>query len=373
MKNIVRSLVIVMASILLASWGGSGHYIISSGITKFFNEEMQTFSNWVGYIADHASDADYRKDEDPLEGPRHYIDLDGYWEFIRDGEISMSLEENIDKYGEDFVEENGYLPWATIDTYNSLVENLKQGNWDSARFFAADLGHYVADGHMPLHLTVNFDGQVTGNHGIHSRYESQMVNAFSSQIEYEGQEIQEIDTVDKYIFNYLYQNYAYKDSVLLADLLADDSAKSVNPNTESHEYTTIYTTTLWELTGDFTIMLFQSASHAFTELLYTAWIEAGKPDLTALDAKNPLYDRLKIFPNPSNSVSQIEYSLNSFSTVSLILNSADGKISEILLHDQKQPGKYSFNLDTQTYPDGIYFLNMKTGNLNISKKLLVLE
>ncbi len=365
MKKGLRILILSTACILFASWGGPGHYIISSSIAKFFNEEMQTFSNWVGYIADHASDADYRKDEDPLEGPRHYIDLDGYPEFIRDGEISMSLEENIDKYGEDFVEENGHLPWATIDTYNSLVENLKIGNWDSARFFAADLGHYVADGHMPLHLTVNFDGQFTGNKGIHSRYESQMVNAFSSQIEYEGQEIREIDTVDKYIFNYLYQNYAYKDSVLLAD----DSAKSVNPNTESYEYTAA----LWELTGDFTIMLFRSASHALTELLYTAWIEAGKPDLTTLNVSNPPNGRLKIFPNPSNSISQIEYSLTTFSTVSLTLNSADGKISDILLHDQKQPGKYSFHLDTEIYPDGIYFLNMKTDNLNISKKLLVLE
>lgn len=277
----------------------------------------------------------------------------------------MSLEENIDKYGENFVEENGYLPWATIDTYNSLVENLKKRNWDSAKFFAADLGHYVADGHMPLHLTVNFDGQFTGNHGIHSRYETQMVKSFSSKINYEGQEIQEIDSVDKYIFNYLYENYVYIDSVLLAD----DSAKLVDPNTGSYEYTA----TLWELTGDFTILLFRNASHALTELLYTAWIEAGKPDLTGLNLSNPRDDHLTIFPNPSNRISQIEYSLHSFSVVSLILISADGKISDILLHDSKPPGKYRFHLNTEAYPEGVYFLNMRTQTHNISKKLLLLK
>lgn len=365
MKNFKIVLILSMAWILLASWGGSGHYIISSSIAKFFNEEMQTFSNWVGYIADHASDADYRKDEDPTEGPKHYIDLDNYPEFIANGEISMSLQENVDQYGEDFVEQNGYLPWATIDTYNLLVENLQDGNWEKAKFFAADLGHYVADGHMPLHITANYNGQFTGNRGIHYRYESQMVNAFSSEIEYEGQEIQGIDQIDEYIFTYLYENYVYVDSVLLAD----DAAKSVNSNTESYEYTAA----LWEITEDFTIMLFQKASLALTELLYSAWIESGKPDLTALDNSNPLNDRLKIYPNPSNSISKIEYSLNSFSTISLMISSADGKISDILMHDQKQPGKYSFNLDTEIYPDGIYFLNMKTDNLTISKKLLVLE
>ncbi|MFW5878054.1 MAG: T9SS type A sorting domain-containing protein, partial [bacterium] len=366
MKYTIRIFSLILVTIVLAGWGGSGHYIISSGITKFFNQEMQIYSEWVAYIADHASDADYRKDDDPSEGPKHYIDVDNYPEFIANGEISMDLQENIDAHGESFVEQNGYLPWATINSYNSLVKNLREGNWEMAKFHAADLGHYVADGHMPLHITANYNGQFTGNRGIHYRYESQMVNEFSSEIEYEGEEIHEVAKIDEYIFNYLYENYAYVDSVLLAD----DYAKSVNPNTDSYEYTSA----LWQKTEKFTIMLFQKASHALTELLYTAWLEAGKPDLTGIE--NPgekEHLNLKIHPNPTSDISQIEYSLNSFSSISLILNSADGKINDILVHDQKQPGDYSFSLDTQNYPGGMYFLNMKTNDFQISKKILVLK
>ena len=365
MKNTLRILSLLLVTIFLASWGGSGHYIVSSSISKFFNQEMQIFTDWVGYIADHASDADYRKDEDPSEGPKHYINLDNYPEFIATGEISMDLQENIDKYGEDFVEQSGYLPWATINSYNSLVNNLREGNWESAKQHAADLGHYIADGHMPLHLTVNFDGQFTGNRGIHSRYESQMINAFSAQIEYEGQDIKEIEIIDEYIFNYLYENYVYVDSVLMAD----NYAKSVNSNTGSYAYTEA----LWQKTKDYTIMFFQNASHALTELLYAAWIEAGRPDLTDIEDLSEKESFLKVYPNPTREIGQIEYSLNSFSTISLILNSADGRVNDILLHDQKQPGDYSFSLNTGNYPGGIYFLNMKTEDFQVSKKLMIVE
>ena len=75
---------------------------------------------------------------------------------------------------------------------------------------------YVADGHMPLHITRNYNGQYSGNHGIHSRYESNMIDEFENEISYDGQEIHCINDVRNYVFTYLYQNYTYVDSILLA-------------------------------------------------------------------------------------------------------------------------------------------------------------
>ncbi len=356
-----------LAAILLASWGGSGHYIISSGISKFFNQEMQIFSDWVSYIADHASDADYRKGDDPSEGPKHYIDVDNYPEFIANGEISMDLEKNINKHGQDFVEQNGYLPWATINSYNSLVNNLREGNWEKARFYAADLGHYVADGHMPLHLTANYDGQFTENKGIHYRYESQMVNEFSSEIEYEGQDIQAIEIIDEYIFKYIYENYNYVDSILLAD----DYARGVSGDTDSFEYTVA----LWEKTKEFTLLLFKRASHSFAELLYTAWIEAGKPSLLTSNSSitRPEKSSLEISPNPVTGTGLLEFNLTSRSHIILKLNSADGKVNDLLLKDRKQPGNYHLELNMENYPVGIYFLNLQADHFRICKRFMVLK
>ena len=77
-----------------------------------------------------------------------------------------------------FVIDQGVLPWATQITYDSLVNCFTRFDWAKAVLFASDLGHYVGDAHNPLHITRNYNGQYSGNYGVHSRYESGMINAF---------------------------------------------------------------------------------------------------------------------------------------------------------------------------------------------------
>ena len=42
------------------------------------------------------------------------------------------------------------------------------------RFFSAIIGHYVADAHVPLHAVLNYNGQLTGQTGIHNRWEDEL-------------------------------------------------------------------------------------------------------------------------------------------------------------------------------------------------------
>jgi len=58
---------------------------------------------------------------------------------------------------------NGTLPWVTDSTYHVLVRQFKSKEWSKAVLTAADLGHYVGDGHIPLHLTTNYDGKEQGS------------------------------------------------------------------------------------------------------------------------------------------------------------------------------------------------------------------
>jgi hypothetical protein len=175
------------------------------------------------------------------------------------------------KHGATFMEENGFLPWATIKTYDSLVYYLKTGDSESGKRMAADLSHYVADAHMPLHLTRNYDGQFSENTGIHFRYEIEMIDRYESQIHYDGKPAIEIDHVPNYIFTCLYSNYPFAKDVLNAD----DLAKRANPDVESKEYYQ----ELWKRTAGLTRNMYSKASNALANLLYTAWIEAGRPDV----------------------------------------------------------------------------------------------
>jgi len=206
LKNIYLSIVIAGVSIILISWGGVGHSKISQNASLSFNSEMNDFNAWTSFLTSHASDADDRKSYDDTESPKHYIDIDNYSEFISTGKIEQYYVAAVSKYGNYFIINNGTLPWATEAAFDSLRNSMKRYDWEKAKQFAADLGHYVADGHMPLHITDNYNGQNTGNTGIHSRYESTMIGSYSSQIIYTGSSANSITDVNQYIFDYIYKN-----------------------------------------------------------------------------------------------------------------------------------------------------------------------
>jgi len=356
-------------SFVLISWGGTGHRKISQASGLSFNIEMAQFNTWIVFLTSHASDADYRKSSDPTEGVKHYIDIDNYNEFIITGRIPQTLDSAVAIYGASFVNYNGVLPWATITTFDSLKSCFERRDWDKAMFFAADLGHYVADGHMPLHITKNYDGRDSGNSGIHSRYESTMINAYISQFIYEGQETVEIQDVNKYIFDYLYSSYVFVDSVLLAD----DDAKKVNSNT----YSTEYKQALWNETKGFTIPLFSNASHAISELIYTAWLQAGSP----LIVTNHVFDHEaertfsleQIAPNPIRNSTQITFNLTQKCDVLLQILSPTGQLITTLAQGQKEKGSYSIVWKPRNLQSGIYYVRLMSGQYTDIKKVVLVN
>jgi hypothetical protein len=270
--NFFRLIMVALIWVALSGWGYTGHRAITIGASESFIPKMESFHPWVDIIANHSSDADNRKSWDETEGKKHYIDVDNYDTFLANGHISMSYDVLVERYGIDFVHKQGTLPWATLASYDTLVACLERKDFDKAVLTAADLSHYVADGHMPLHITKNYNGQLTGNEGIHSRYESAMISMFIDEINFDQRHIQKVQNIEDFIFSYLYQSYNYVDSVLLAD----DYAFSKAGNKTSFDYHLA----LWGKTKSFTTLMFNKAAFSFASLFYTAWAEAGSPDIS---------------------------------------------------------------------------------------------
>jgi hypothetical protein len=366
-KQIAATLSILIIAILLISWGSTGHKKINFNASLSFNFQMSQFTSWASTMQYHASDADDRKDTDPNESPKHYIDIDEYAVFNTLHRIPQTWDSITTLYGFSTVINYGILPWATVTCFDTLVRCFQRSDWNKAVLTASDLGHYVADGHMPMHITKNYDGQITGNSGIHSRYESSMIGAYNSQIVYSGDtNLNVIQNVNQYVFDYIYFNFQFKDSVLIADNLAKAAAGG---NTSS----SAYTLALWEKTKNFTIPLFKNASHRLAELIYTAWVKAGSPTGIKEHEASAIFNFEQNTPNPFYNTTNFKFSLNkNMQHIVLQIKDITGKTVVTLIDKNFNAGEHTFQWTPVNLPKGIYIAVLQNGDTTLSQKLLYL-
>ena len=357
-KKISITVFFLFIMILCSGWGSVGHRKINQHAPASFPHSMVFLkASWTIFLADHGSDADIRKGWDPDEEPKHYIDIDDYPEFLINGKIPRTYDSVCALHGLSFVIDKGTLPWATLIAFDSLKSCFQRQDWNKAGLFAADLGHYVADGHQPLHITKNYDGQYTGQKKIHSRYESQLIGKYQDQIVYpDDSAFHQIQDVSDYIFGYIYLNYTVLDSLLMADSTAYKMAGNV--------YSSQYYSLFWDLSKNFTIDLFKRASYSLAGLIYTAWIQAGSPVIpaNAIDELSPGNTLLLLnYPNPFSKETQICF-MNNHSESNVLLGVYDitGKLVAVLHDGRMKAGMNEITWDATDYKRGIYYIRLKT-------------
>ncbi len=370
LKTKIYLSILFIISFFFIGWGYVGHSIISYNTILSASPEMNFFKSWPTFLSAHASDADYRKSSDPSEGTKHYIDIDNYPEFLETGVISQNFDSLIALHNYSFVMDQGILPWAILATFDSLQSAFEKNDMDKAMLLAADLGHYIGDAHMPLHITKNYNGQLTSQYGVHSRYETDLIGKFQSQIIYGGDSLVYINNLPNYIFNMIYDNYEYVDSVLYADA----AAKAFAGNTTSE----VYYNKFWELSKNFTIKLFKSASNKLTCVIYTAWVNANNK-VSSLDnfSNNvPLnYNLKQNHPNPFNPSTSIQYSIGSKQFVQLKVYDVLGNEIATLVNEEQPTGTYNvqFAINNLQLSSGIYFYQLQAGDFVDTKKMILLR
>ncbi|HEY3371005.1 MAG TPA: hypothetical protein VGK10_09175 [Prolixibacteraceae bacterium] len=267
----IRYILLFVCLLTLGSWGEKAHRKINSSCVEYFPRQISGLKAWSAFLGDHGSDADHRKKSDKNEFVRHFIDIDIYDDFNKSHQMTEDFVAACNQYGKAKVIKNGTLPWVTDSTYQALVQNFKARNWQQAELTAADLGHYVGDGFMPLHITANYNGQLSNQTGIHSRYESTMIDKYIDNIHFKPSRIRRVKAIASSIFSYLYLNHGYVYSLLNADKLAYEQA--------GQQYNDLYYESLWKETNVFTTQLLQESSKTLARLIYSAWLEAGKPKI----------------------------------------------------------------------------------------------
>ncbi|MEO8399310.1 MAG: hypothetical protein ABI550_05765, partial [Ignavibacteriaceae bacterium] len=145
-------------------------------------------------------------------------------------------------------------------------------NRDKALIFAADLAHYIADGHQPFHTILNYDGQLSNQKGIHRRYESTMIEKYLDEISalIKPDKIQYVNDPLNFIFTYISNSNSVADIIFDADTFAFN----LSQDREDDEYYRL----LWFKTKYITSIQITKASEDIASMIYSAWIDAGKPD-----------------------------------------------------------------------------------------------
>lgn len=269
----ITILILLLSVFDLFSWGPIAHHIISGFALENLPSEMNFPAQWTNYIIKHSMDPDYRKDDYLQEEKKHFIDLDFYDEFNK-GEMIYSYTELVSKYGVEQVHDMGTLPWTIQETYQKLILAFKEMNEQMILLSSSDLAHYLADGSQPLHTVLNYNGRMSGQRGIHGRYETEMIARFAQAIQKDLLPFmpQKISITDDLVFNYLFDSNSLAPVIFAADLHALKY---------SDQYDDFYYSLFWFRTSYITKLQIRRAAKMLCDMIFSAWLAADSPKLSA--------------------------------------------------------------------------------------------
>ena len=158
---------ILGTSSLLFAWGAWGHQHISHAAVFALPPEMRIFFyNHIDYITTESTVPDVRKFAmtDREEYGRHFIDVEGFGDKPFET-LPKTWKEAKAKYSADTLQKFCTLPWYVQEMQTKLTTAFKERRKDAILFLAGDIAHYIADAYMPLHTSLNHDGQLTDQRG----------------------------------------------------------------------------------------------------------------------------------------------------------------------------------------------------------------
>ena len=289
MKNLkLTFLGLLLTTLLCGSWGFLAHKTLQQlSIYQLPDELGQYFYANQAYIVQNSIRPDVRRKDDKSEDCKHYLDMDAPVfgaNYLTD--IPHDFSSAVKKYSMDSLRKEGLVPWEVNRVYSRLVHAFKNKLKDSVLFYAADLGHYVADAHVPLHTTRNHDGQLTDQKGMHVLWESLVPEQELKNYQlYSSSQIQYISHPQDFIFEILKESHSMLPEMfrvekeVTAELGADKKHEMVEKYGRKLKY---YTKGFIQAYGKKLGRSIQKrmllSSTRLASFWYSAWKDAGSPN-----------------------------------------------------------------------------------------------
>jgi hypothetical protein len=284
-------------------WGFYAHRQINTLAVFLLPPEMLLlFKPNINFLAEHATDPDKRRYAVAQEGMKHYIDIDHYgvYPFTR---LPHKWDDAVKKFSEDSLNAYGIVPWQIQRTLSALTTAFKEKNFGKIMKLSAELGHYVADAHVPLHTNSNHNGQFTNQVGIHGFWESRVPELLAEkEFDFFIGKAEYIINPGDFVWKRVMESAIAADSVLLFEKLLSkkftDDKKFAFEEKEGkliRQYSSSFTVAYNNILDGMVERRMRQSILSVASLWYTAWVNAGQPSLQELSGKKLSAEETKEF------------------------------------------------------------------------------
>jgi hypothetical protein len=274
--------------VFFSSWGFLIHRTVNQLAVYQLPKQMQPFFyENMDYLVQHSVRPDQRRNQDSLEAPKHFIDLEAFGDSAA-WKMPLEWTQALERFSKDSLLKYGYVPYWIVAMKEKLTSAFRTGEMDSILFYAADISHYIGDANVPLHTTLNYDGQLTGQRGLHALWESVIPEIELSQYRlYNGHKAKYLNRPELSMWeavrraHLLLNDMLEKERIVTKQFTDSTKYRIQKRNGRDVKY---YTTGFAKayaalLSPTINYQLLQS-SNLIADFWYTSWIDAGKPDLS---------------------------------------------------------------------------------------------
>jgi hypothetical protein len=303
MKRLLLACCLLCMAYPAFCWGFYAHRQINYYAVFLLPPEMLVlYKPHIDFITEHAIDPDKRRYVVAEEGPRHYIDMDHYGAYPYDS-LPRQWTAAVDKYHEDSIRAHGIVPWWIQIMLARLTNAFASKNQAAILKLSAEIGHYIADAHVPLHATSNYNGQHTGQQGIHGFWESRIPELLAEK-EWDffiGRAGYIADPLS-FTWKRVLESAAAADTVLLferqlsASFATDQKYAFEERNgVLVKQYAAAYARAYHDKLNNMIQRRMRQSVYAVASFWFTAWVNAGQPDLKTCTNKTFSEEEIKEF------------------------------------------------------------------------------
>lgn len=298
MKYYTRLTLLIFVWGALSGWGFFGHQRINRlAVFTLPVPMIKFYKKNITFITEASINPDRRRFSVADEAPRHYIDLDHY------GDSSLLKmprfwNDAVAQYSEDTLKSYGIVPWHVNTMYHRLRNAFLVGDPDGILKISAELGHYIADAHVPLHTTENYNGQLTGQEGIHGFWESRLPELFAHEYDFFVGKAEYLENPQIAIWQgvesaHMAVNFVLSEEKKLAEKFRERKYSFETKGRQTAKvYSQEYAKAFHKILDGMVERQMRAAIKLIGDFWYTAWVDAGQPDLKLLIDYKPTEEEL---------------------------------------------------------------------------------